>query len=314
MRLIEKWSDQQRQDYASKVLITRHFMNETGLFTDEALAKMLDKHPTHLVDFQHIPDDAEYKDQQVTVDFTGAGGHAMLEAAKSDTRIWINVREVMNTHPEYKEVLDQLHHELEEMTGKNKDRRNSRGGILISSKTACTPYHADPTMTHLWHLRGHKKMWVYPDGQKFIPDEAYEAILLGEIGEDMPYDPSMDNDALVAADLTGGEFISWPHRAPHRVENVTYCVSMTMEFSTRKSAFVNAGMFANGVLRRKYGANPVWAETPVPMKLGKVALGRTMRHMGVSKSFERTDIVRFKLDTRAPELVVPVDTPYERRH
>jgi len=301
--------------YGKELIIVKHRLNETGLFTDAALADMLDQHPNHLIDFQHVVSKPGYPDRQVTVDFGNADGKTMIKAAKSDSRIWINVREVMNRQPEYKKILDQIHHEMETATGRNKDRRNSRGGILISSATAATPYHADPTITHLWYIRGHKKAWVYPRTQELMPDEAFEAIILGEIDEDMPFDDAFDKQAIVApAELYGWEMVAWPHRSPHRVENVTYCVSMVMEFSTRKSAFTNAGMFANGVLRRKHGMNPSWASASAPEKLVKAVMGRTIRKLGKRKQFRRKDMVRYKLDAGVKGFLRAVDQPYERTH
>lgn len=315
MQLIQNWTKENRVNYGKQVMVVEHRLNETGLFTDEALAAMLDEHPNHLIDFQHLPDNPDYPDQQVTVDFSGADGATMVKAAKSSGKVWINVREAMNQRPEYKKILDQLHEELESHTGKNADRRNCRGGILISSATAATPYHSDPTMTHLWHIRGHKKAWVYPKTQGFLPDKHYESIVLGQVDEDMPFNYAMDKDAVVAgADLTGGEMVTWPHRSPHRVENVSFCVSMVMEFSTTRSAFTNAGMFANGVLRRKYGRNPSWVNASAPEKVAKAALGRVMRNMGARKTFRRKDLVHFKLDETVEGFVRAVAKPYERVH
>ncbi len=314
MKLTE-FTKKDSQNYGKELIVVKHFLNETGLFTDEALAEMLDSHPNHLIDFQHIPDNPDYPDQQVTVDFSGADGKTMIEAAKSSGRVWINVREVMNRQPEYRKMLDQIHDEMAAATGRNKDRRNCRGGILISSANAATPYHADPTITHLWHVRGHKKAWVYPRNQELMPDAAYESIVLGEVDEDMPFDYEYDKQAIVSpADLHGGEMVAWPHRSPHRVENETYCVSMVMEFSTRKSAFTNAGMFANGVLRRKYGRNPSWANASAPEKVAKAIMGRVMRNAGKRKEFRRKDMVRYKLDTSVEGFVRAVANPYERVH
>lgn len=315
MKLIQNWNEEDRKAYGKKVMVVQHKLNETGLFTDEALAEMLDNHPNHLIDLQHIPDNPDYKDQQVGVDFGDADGATMVRAAKSSGKVWINVREVMNRQPKYKKILDQLHNELEEYVGSNKDRQNCRGGILISSATAATPYHADPTMTHLWHIRGHKKAWVYPKTTEFLPDEAYESIILGEVDEDVPWTVELDKGAVVGpADLHGGELVLWPIRSPHRVENVTYCVSMVMEFSTKRSAFTNAGMFANGVLRRKYGQNPSWANASGPEKLVKAVVGRAMLKTAGRKSFRRKDLVQFKLDENVEGFVKAVEIPYERVH
>lgn len=315
MKLIKHWSPEDALDYGKRVMIVQHMLEETGLFTDEALANMLDRHPSHLIDFQYVVNEPDYPDRQVTVDFTGADGKTMVEAAKSDLPIWINVREVMNRQPEYKKVLEQLHKELEQYTGRNRDRLNCRGGILISSKSARTPYHADPTLTHLWHIRGHKKAWVYPKTAEFLPDEAYESIVLGEVDEDVPWTPELDKGAIVSpADLNGGELVLWPTRSPHRVENVTYCVSMVMEFSTKKSAFTNAGMFFNGVMRRKYGFNPSWYDASAPEKFIKALMGRLMHKIGGRKNFRRKDMVRYRLVKNTENFIQAVSKPYERVH
>ncbi len=313
MELINNWSDENRQNYGKQVMSVQHSMNDTGLFTDEALCKMLDQHPQHLIDVLAVPKGhqyQDYQDQQLTVDFRGSDGETLVRAAQAGD-IWINVREVMNRQPAYKEILEQLHAELEDKAGKNKDRRNCRGGILISSPTARTPYHSDPTMTHLWHISGHKRAYVYPVSQEFLPDESFEAIVLGEVAEDVPYDPHYDESAIIA-ELTGGEMISWPHRSPHRVENVTFCVSMVMEFSTRESAFINGGMMTNGILRRKFGMNPSWENASQFERIIKSGAGRLLGKMGAKKAFERADFVKFKLDATTTGFLKAVATPYQR--
>jgi len=315
VKLINHWAPDDAQNYGKRVMIVEHCLNETGLFSDEALAEILDNHPSNLIDFQYVVNEPDYPDRQVTVDFTGADGKTMIAAAKTDLPIWINIREVMNRHPKYKQVLDQLHEELEYYTGRNGDRQNCRGGILISSKSARTPYHADPTMTHLWHVRGHKRAWVYPKTEAFLPDEAYESIILGEVNEDMPWTPELDKGAIVSpADLHGGELVLWPIRSPHRVENVTYCVSMVMEFSTKQSAFTNAGMYFNGVMRRKFDRNPSWFNASKPEKLAKAVMGRAMHKAMGRKRFKRKDMVRYRLTQNIESPIQAVETPYERVH
>lgn len=316
MEFLETWTQEQRDDYGKNIVVVKHHLEETGLFTDEALIRLLDKHPSHLIDFQYVENDPEYPDRQVTVDFSGADGATMLKIAKTNTRVWLNLREAMNIQPEYKKVYDQVLDELEEKTGKNKARRNCRGGLLISSPTAATPYHADPTTTLLWHIRGHKQVWVYPVTEEFLPDEAYEKIIIGEVDEDVPFTCDLDKGAILApANLTGGEMVSWPHPSPHRVENRTFCVSMVMEFSTSESAFRNAGSFTNAWMRRRFSANPKpWAKTPILVKLAKAGLGRMLQKIGTRKNFRRTDWVRYKLDMNVDGFIKTVTKPYERVH
>lgn len=316
MELLDAWSQEQRGGYGKEIVVTKHHMEATDLFSDEALIRLLDKHPSHLIDFQYVENDPEHPDRQVTVDFSGADGATMLKVAKTNARVWLNLREAMNVHPEYKKVYDQLLDELEEKTGKSKARRNCRGGILISSPTAATPYHADPTTTLLWHIRGHKQVWVYPLTDEFLPDADYEKIIIGEVDQDLDFNYEMDKGAVVGpADLHGSELVSWPHPSPHRVENRTFCVSMVMEFSSPESAFRNAGSFTNAWLRRRFGASPKpWAQTSMPVRLVKVAVGRILAKIGVRKNYRRTDWVRYKLDMNTDGFIVPVTKWYERVH
>lgn len=309
MKLIEKWTLQNTHDYGKTVMAVPHNLNDTGLFTDEALAKLLDKHPSEKLDVCTMSDDPNYPYRHCTVDFRGHDGATLIKAAKSG-QIWMNLREAMNVHPEYNALLNQLHSELETHAGKNSDRRNARGGILISSPTAKVPYHCDPTITHLWHIRGKKRALVYPIDQIFLPDEAYESIVLGEIDQDVPFKPEFEDSAGVY-DLVGGEMVSWPHPSPHRVENQTYCISMVMEFSTKQSAQRNAVMLTNGILRRRYGRSPMFDNAGRLEKMTKSFTGKVLRKLGAHNRHLREDLVKFKINPDLPGFLEPV-APFPR--
>jgi len=120
-------------------------------------------------------DHPDYPNKFRTGDFRGASGADLIEAAKAG-KIWINVRQGMNIHTEYKAVLDRMYGGLGEANGKKP--YDARGGILISSPIAQVPYHFDKTHIILWHVRGKKRIYVYPETEKFIPDQAYEAKML----------------------------------------------------------------------------------------------------------------------------------------
>jgi len=74
---------------------------------------------------------------------------------------------------------------------------NANGGILISSPIAQVPYHFDKTETILWHVRGKKRMYLYPLTEKFIPDRAYEATMLSDLEDDLPYYSDFDKEATL---------------------------------------------------------------------------------------------------------------------
>ena len=95
----------------------------------------------------------------------------------------------MNIHREYKAVLDQMYGGIAEMTGK--PPFNAKGGILISSPAAKVPYHCDRTETILWHVRGKKRMYLYPVTEKFLPDDVYLDIIANDRVDDIPFNSEM---------------------------------------------------------------------------------------------------------------------------
>lgn len=165
-------------------------------------------------------------------------------------------------------------------------------------------------MTLLWHVRGRKRVFVYPPEEAFLPDEAYEAILLGEKDQDVPYKAAFDEAAQVF-DLEDNTLVCWPHTSPHRVVNQGYCVSMVMEFTTAESAVRNGAMYFNGILRRKFDREPSWATTRGLTRLGKAYAGHGLRKIGAHQSYIREDLVKYRLSGEAAKTLVPC-APYVR--
>jgi hypothetical protein len=49
--------------------------------------------------------------------------------------------------------------------------------LLISSPGAMVDYHANPGPNILWHVRGNKRVWIYPAGnQRFLDRTLVEDI------------------------------------------------------------------------------------------------------------------------------------------
>jgi len=291
--VLEDWTTEQISNYGKRIQTFPHHLSETGLFTDDALAALLDRHPKHLIDVCTMEDDPDYPNRHCTVDPKGASGTELMKAAKSGA-IWINIREAMSHDPLYRPALDAAYADLEARTGQSPRKRNRRGGILISSPVARVPYHCDPTQTLLWHIRGRKRVYVYPANQRFLPDEAYEAILLGEQDQDVPYRSEFDAEADIY-DLPDNTLVCWPHTSPHRVVNQGYCISMVMEFTTAKSAQRNGAMFFNGLLRRRLGLSPHWQDTNAFVRSLKAFVGHLLRKLGAHRAYVRKDIVRYEL-------------------
>ena len=304
---LSQWADEHTEKFQKETFKIKHNLMSTGLFSDEALAELLDKHPKDQLDVCALSDHPIYQYKFRTGDARDVDGKTLIEAVKAGT-IWMNMRKAMNIHPEYRKVLEQMYGEIAELT----DRKafSARGGILISSPTARVPMHFDATETILWHIRGHKRIYLYPQTKEFLPDEEYETFMYKVTEDYLPYQDSMDAEAN-SYDLHDGEMITWPLNQPHRVDNMTYCVSVTTEYSTRESTLKNAAMYTNAVLRRKFGASPSWATASAPEKIVKAGAGYMLRKIGVLDMLKAEDIVTFKVDKSAPGYVRDVE-PYAR--
>ncbi len=290
--LLNNWTNEHSKKFRKEAFIVQHDILKTGLFTDEALIKLLDKHPRTHLDVCTMGHDEMYPNKFRTGQVENIEGRVLLEAAKKGV-IWMNLRECMNIHPEYKAVLDQMYGELAAHSGHKSF--SARGAILISSPYAKVPYHCDPTETILWHLRGHKRFYLYPTTPEYLPDEAYEKTLY-DLDEDLPYNKNMEQGVKIF-DLTDQQMITWPLNSPHRVENVTHCVSITTEYSSFESSFKNSVMYTNAFLRKRLNRNVrEWAVMSRPEKIAKACMGRVLRKFGVLEAYKSEDIIDFKVD------------------
>ena len=276
----------------------------TGLFSDDALAELLDKHPKDQLDVCTLSDHPVFQYKFRTGDVRGVEGKTLIEAVKAGS-IWINVRKAMNIHPEYNAVLKQMYGELAELTGSKPF--HARGAILISSPTAQVPLHFDATETILWHVRGHKRMYLFPNTEEFLPDEEYEKLMYRVTEDYLPYEASMEKSAI-SYDLYDSEMVTWPLNQPHRVENKTYCVSVTTEYSTPESTMKNAAMYTNAVLRRKFRLSPNWQSASKSEKFIKASAGKVLRKIGVLDTLKAEDLVTFKIDKTVPGFIRDVDS------
>jgi len=308
--MLTDWTDEKTAAFQKKIMSFGHNLANTNLFTDEALIDLLKRHPSEKLDVctMGAADHPMYPNKFRTGDFRDVPAEVLLEAAKAGA-VWMNVRDAMNIHADYKLALDSMYGELAEHTGNR--AFNPRGSLLISSPVARVPYHFDKTETILWHVRGQKRMYLYPLTQKFIPDTAYESVISNDLNDDLPYDASFDGEAEII-DIAEGTALTWPLNMPHRVDNQTFCVSVTTEYSTRQSGAKNAAMLTNSVLRHKLGLNPSYENDGSLTRRTKSLMGRVLRKAKLTPEMKTDDyLVTFKIDPKSENYVVDVD-PFER--
>ena len=300
--LLADWQPQDFQTLERGVLVARHRLAETGLFTDDALAEVFDSHPAEHLSVNTMGKTKERFDWREG-DRNGVPGKDLVAMIR-EGHLWVNCRKMLDCQPAYAEAVHRLFGELE--AGAEHFLAEDRtANLLISSPAAWVPYHVDMPVNMLWHIRGRKRVWVYPHfDPRFASPLVLEKVCSGEWSEDVPYDPEWDRYALVY-DAEPGQVITWPQLAPHRVENLEGLnVSLSTEHKNaraRRRLNVHTG---NHVLRKRFGQACGSIEVDGLAAHVKQLIARVDRYAGKLVGREKhqwTYPVTFVLDPSEPD-------------
>lgn len=278
MSLLVDWNAQDFGSLEKRVLVARHALAESPLFTDEGLAKILDEHPDCALTLSTMGEDSktfEWRDG----DRNGVSGARLLETVRRG-QLWINCRQILKYQPELARLVNDLYAELEAGNRHFKGEDRS-ANLLISSPSAIVHYHVDMPVNMLWHLRGRKRVWVYPHfDERFASLPVLEKVCAGVWSEDVPYRAEWDRYALVF-DAQPGQLITWPQLTPHRVTNLEGLnVSLSTEHKNpvaRRRLNVHQ---ANYFFRTRLGLEPRTANVSGVQAHAKQALARGVRLAG----------------------------------
>lgn len=303
--MLNDWSIGHTKRFQQETITFGHNLDATGLFTDEALIELLRIHPHDQLDVcsnTQNPDPG-FPNRFLTGDFREVPAETLLEAAKAG-RIFINLRKAMNIHPEYHEVLQDMFGSLQDATGFRYSK--PKGGILISSSISKTPYHFDKTETILWHIKGDKRIYIYPMTPEFIQDKDYEEAVINPHVDELPYETDFDQKG-VYFDLEPGRAIAWPLNSPHKVDNSSFCVSVTTEYSTRECVIKNNSMVTNAILRNAFGLQPSYERDGLLKRAFKAGMGVSLRKAKIVSKTQDPDMVHFKIDPNVKGYIVPTE-------
>lgn len=266
-----------------------HQIQATGLVEDDALAALLDRYPAELLDINAYSYDAEGQVSLATGERGRADGAALLDAIKGG-RVWVNLRDAHEAHPalwsHIQPVFDGIARDLGVRPIK------VTGQLILSSPQTRVPYHFDAAGVILFHLRGVKRLWVYPTDEAHLPQPSVENVIMRIQAEELPYRLAFDENARVV-ELHPGQALTWPLYAPHRVENQgVFNVSLSLDFQTWESRMMRGAHFANGVLRR-WGHRPAsMAATPALARAVLWAASLAMKKANLApnliKDYERS--------------------------
>ncbi|MDP1739260.1 MAG: hypothetical protein Q8L23_17685 [Caulobacter sp.] len=300
-RILPPLATDQKKIVRKEVLRFNHRLEETGLFTDEALARLLDEHPRDLVTICTMQPNPPADQPWIAGEAATLTGAELVEAARKGA-LWVSPRSAMTLNPRYKVVFDQLMGEFSKETGL--PVLTADAAVLISSPRMGIFFHVDPAETMLWHVRGHKTIHVYPPRQDIVTEAALEAILVKENLSDLPWTPALEDHGLPVM-LAPGQAAFWPQHSPHRVVNgEDLNVSISVEFSSPQSMLTNSVFYTHARMRRMLG----WAPTSrgparvfAPAHLLAAKALKTWAPPAVN--VERAHARRFDVDLSAPGCV-----------
>ncbi|MGI9352131.1 MAG: hypothetical protein ACR2O3_11250 [Rhizobiaceae bacterium] len=301
--IITDWKPEFAGKFGQEARHLHHRLSETGLFSHDVLAELIDSYPSehyNLNTMGYDPESPEWREGIIK----NTSGQDVIEAIKQG-RMWLNLRQVDKIDCRYANLLNDVFDEFEGYVPGFKTFKR-KFGILISSPKVQVFYHADIPGQSLWQVEGKKRVYVYPNCSPFLPQKNLEGIIIGETEEEIPYDPKFDEDALVF-DLGPGEMVHWPLNCPHRVENQDCLnISVTTEHWTddiRKSYAVN---FANGVLRRKFGMADPSNSISGPSVYAKAALALVWRKLNLNKSDKFIRTIDFTVDPQSETGIIDI--------
>lgn len=300
-RFLTAWSHDEYQALENQVLLAKHRLHQCGLFDHDNLIRILDQHPERDLGINTMGDRAsrfEWREGRRN----GVASDVLLDLVRRG-RLWINVRKVLDHHPAISKAVNAIYDELELRSPGFKAQQRS-ANLLISSPGAIVHYHLDVPVNMLWHIRGVKRVWVYPLNEHFVSQHNIEGICSGEFGEDLPYDASFDEAAQVF-DVQPGQMLTWPQNTPHRVANLEGMnVSLSTEHKNPRALRLVNVHLANQYLRRTFGLPCRSTSADGPLAHAKQSLIRCVRRLEkfrglpTARTFKMP--ITFQVDPHAP--------------
>lgn len=297
--------DAERTEFSFRPLVSRHRIHELNLAGDDELIALLDSYPRERLQAFTMGTDRCYRDDWHYVDAGDASGKDIF-AAVLRGRLWLNLLRVDLVDRRYRELLRQLTADLQEQCPRLGLLSMNFGTLIISSPRAIVYYHFDANHQALWHLRGSKRIWLYPAcDERFASREIMEEIFTGtyDYDEEIPYAPEFDEHATVFQ-LEPGDVVSWPQNAPHRIENLdTLNVSLSTGFVTEAADRRHLIYSANHLFRRLFAIPTVSTRETGLAASTKCLAYRVFRRVGLlpkAKGATRAYPKTLRVDPAAP--------------
>jgi hypothetical protein len=295
-----------RADFGRRPLLGSHNLHQHELFSDAALIDLLDHFPRQHLYALTMGDDLTRTDDNRLALHDGVSGAELLRAVKNG-RLWLNITRVDRADARYRALIDQLYAQLAAQAP-GFSPVASQGTLLVSSPHALVYYHADGPASMLWHIRGRKRIWIYPAlDERYMQREFLEDIFAGVRHEYLPYEHAYDQAAVIY-DLEPGQWATWPQNAPHRVTNLdSVNVSLSTEHFTRQSRWRARVYTANRFFRTRLGLRNLSARENGPAAVMKTVVHRMAGKAGLDPLRIKRHVASMRVDPDAPGGVVALE-------
>jgi hypothetical protein len=301
-KIMPGWSENLTKGFGKEPLRVHHNAHQSPLFTDEALAELIEKSSRENYYVNTMKRGAKDRSSRREGEIRGLSGREVMDAVAKG-HIWIMLLNPEKVVPAYGQLLEQIYSEIQDNVPDLKVLKK-KISILISSPNIPVFYHCDLAGQTLWQVRGEKTVYVYPNREPYLPQPNLEKIILNEAHEiSLPYDPEWDK-AASSFTIRPGDMLNWQLYAPHRIQNGNCLnVSFTTEHVTpnvRRNFAVN---FANGILRRTLGVNKLSQGISGPVYWSKLATVAAAKALKLQKGREQNFNIDFMVDPTAPDCV-----------
>lgn len=301
-QIITEWTPHHLDAFGKEPLRFRHDAHRSPLFSDDALAELIERTPRESYYVNTMKRGAKDRSSRREGEIRGLSGRDVIGAVAKG-HIWIMLLNPEKVIPAYGTLLEKIYDEFHDHVPSMRVLKK-KISILISSPNIPVFYHCDLAGQTLWQVRGEKTVYVYPNYEPYLPQTNLEKIVLNEAHEiSLPYDPAWD-DVASSFTIKPGDMLHWQLYAPHRIQN-SDCVnvSFTTEHVTpivRRNFAVN---FANGILRRTLGVNKLSQTTSGPQYWSKLATVAAAKALRLQKGREQNFKIDFTVDPMAPDCV-----------
>ncbi len=305
------WKSFHSELFANHLAELKHSLVENGLFSDDAIAELIERTPRE--DYHVSTMDPQSHDPRSRREgvIDGLTGRQVLEAVNRG-HIWLNLRNPNKYLKEYDDLLTRIYAEIDDNLGEKTFKQQMT--ILVSSPNVRVGYHCDVPGQTLWQVRGKKRVYVYPNRSPFLPQDGLEKILLGRAHEvSLNFQPWFDEHARIF-ELEPGYMLTWPHNAPHRIENHDCLnISVTTEHWTNRLRDSYAVNYSNGLLRSTLGLKSLSQSTETLGFYPKLALAAAHKLSGLQKTGRHAFRIDFKVDPESAGGFVNIPA-YELSH